>query len=249
MKKNIFLMAAVICFALATQAQETKTKGNDIRFMANNLANKSQNNFIDWLYYYDYYDLYDYGYYDFPNDLMNDRSYGLGYRHRSGKGALRLNLGFNYSTQKNDKMVNTNSNSLSKLKFSTSDICMGLGYQRDYVFDKVDLYWGFDAKFNMRMYNEGYTIIDNVYQGHYTDYTIKHSTTGMGAGPFIGVGYYITSKLSFSVETALDYSYEKIKSDYEDRPNWTSASTSTREDSRNYFKFIPLSCISLNVHL
>jgi hypothetical protein len=251
MKKNILLIAAILCFAMLTQAQETKTRRHDIRFMANNLIGNNNSNFFDWLYYYDYYDLYDYGYYGLPYDQFNRKSYGLGYRTGGEKYALRFDLGFNYSLQENKKNKYTNGTSdLSKLKFSQSYFLTGVGFQRDWHLDKCDLYFGMDAKFSYVWFTESYTITNSSYpQPHYTDYSNKNTTTGISLGPLLGVGYYLTPKLSIAVETCLDYTYEFIAYEYKRRPNYDAPYESTREDAKNSFKFVPLSTISVNVHL
>jgi hypothetical protein len=251
MKKNIFLITAIVCAALFTQAQETRTSHHDIRIMVNNIANKNQNDFFEWLFYYDWFD-YDYFYYNLPNDFYNKKNYGLGYRYRTGNNALRFNIGFNYTTQKNDKNSADpySSSALSKLKYSLMDMYTCLGYQRDFVFDKVHVYVGADVKYNYMLFDEDYTIAYSpAYNPHYTDYSIKNSTMGFGGGPFIGAEYFIVPALSVSTETGFDYFYEKISAKYKAAPNNDIPNESKREDTRQNFKFNPLSTISINIHL
>ncbi|MEI6764606.1 MAG: hypothetical protein WCM76_03130 [Bacteroidota bacterium] len=249
MKKTILLLTALVFTAISANAQEAKVKHHDIRIMVNNIANRSQNDFFEYLFYYDWMDD-DYAYYDLPSSFFNKKNYGIGYRYRFGNNALRFNIGFNYTTQKNVRnSTSLTSGGLTKYKNTLMDMFTSVGYQRDFVFDKCHIYVGVDAKYNYMTYDEDYTTTNNAYPTDYTiDYGVNNYTTGIGGGPFVGAEYFIVPALSVSIETGCDYFHEVVGSKYKRNPSNAASDESSREDVKQNFKFNPLSTISVNVH-
>jgi hypothetical protein len=172
-------------------------------------------------------------------------TYGLGYKYHFKKSAIRIGC--------NVLLANTNSlprefTSSSNETFSSS---VFLGYQLQYsINNKFCLFYGLNGIYTYTKSDIIYTTYNNLYTSIVTSNSeIIAITNGYGSSPFLGMQYYINSRVSFSVESSFNITYNMQTNDdiyYNNIPN----SITEKKQNNNYWKanFTPGSAIFINFH-
>jgi hypothetical protein len=246
----IFLMSNFLYSQDTTKVKKSTNpteKKHELRICFYNPGSKNtMNNFLEWIYFWDYYldDYYPYSYISGNNST----NYGIGYSFTFGKNALRTNIGFNYNNENSNYKHTYSSTHVEDMNTSIFSYCMSLGYQRNFNFDRCKLYLGLDGKFGINNYNSKFKYIYTTIPAT-VDESYKTSSYEIGGGPLIGLQYYILPNLSLSVETCINAMYVDYKTTYVFSDYTSPTETNTSTSNRFNINIKPLSIISANIHL
>jgi len=169
-------------------------------------------------------------------------------RSKKHPGAFRFKVGMNLETKDSSLLVEDPS-----LYYRTSDETFYFrpGYQLNYMFGRVKLYWGVDLHFlysshYIDRYSHFELFADNNYYQAF--FTYKVSALQYGIVGLVGATYYLTPKISVSLESNISMLYKRIKSEayyhYNEFPNYKNF-TEKKDNNILNIKSLPISTINL----
>jgi len=208
--RTLSLMIAVLAFSISTYSQDQKDPVN-----FSEKKNEINIGFFNVL------------------DMNALQELGIGYKHSTDRGALRVATGFT---------LNTENREADDYEYDNSgfELSPRIGYEFHQNFNRLRLYYGVDfvTSFYKSVHEETFPVIDPY---ETTTYTRKINQVGLR--PVLGLTVFLSKSVSLSTETYLKIMYYKT-SDNQESPDGSSTSTSKGMD----VGLGPLGIISLNLH-
>ncbi len=126
------------------------------------------------------------------------------------QGALRLTLGYNYSSVANE-IHETNGDGVGTLEDLTSAFNMGIGYEKHFAHEKFTSYVGGELLFGVGKLEQYGSRTDSITFVPDYNYSIKRPTSSIGVGLFTGVDVNVFDGFYIGTEIGVNFMKHSIK--------------------------------------
>lgn len=248
-KENVLPLLLILIFftiGYSTIAQEDKPKEyNTKKFQISiGVSDIFAKNY--WWYSSWYIDEYGSFFFPYPDgDYYRQPSLILGFKCHGKKGAFRVGVNSRYSNSTHEDMDTIG----TTYTFNNFGTTLNLGYEWHLTFERVLVYYGFDASFSHTSFGVKSELVGSPVV---RTEEVKIYESAFGISPLIGINYFITPRLSIGTEVKFTAEYMTGKHKYEQtNTNFYPPNYKEEEQKRSGFRtyFGPLGFLSINIHL